>query len=204
MRRRIGIVERMADQFHFDADTYLDMVHSEVADYEELQETIAAATGEVVAGTILELGTGTGETLRHVVARHPDARVIGIDENDGMLAVARGVVPGADLRIGMLQDPLPQGPFDLVFSALAVHHLDGDEKAALFREVATRLTPGGRFVLGDVVVPDDAGDIVVPLDEGYDKPSRVDEQLQWLIDAGLRPTVRWARRDLAVIVADRP
>lgn len=194
----------MPDQFHFHAETYLDMVHAEVPDYEELQETIAAATGEVSATSILELGTGTGETLRHVVARHPDARVIGIDENDGMLAVARGIVPDADLRVGMLQDPLPEGPFDLVFSALAVHHLDGDEKAALFRAVANHLTPGGRFVLGDVVVPDDAGDIVVPLDEGYDKPSRVNEQLQWLADAGLRPTVRWARRDLAVMVADRP
>ncbi len=50
--------------------------------------------------------------------------------------------PAADLRVARLQDPLPAGPFDLVFSALAVHHLDPTEKATLFREVAARLQPG--------------------------------------------------------------
>ena len=37
----------MADQFHFDPDTYLDMVRSEVPDYEQLQDVVADATGEV-------------------------------------------------------------------------------------------------------------------------------------------------------------
>ncbi len=193
----------MGEQFHFDPDTYLDMVRSEVPAYEELQEAIARAAAEVGASAILELGTGTGETLRRVMTRHPAATVIGIDENDGMLAVARGMVPQADLRVAKLQDPLPRGPFDLVFSALAVHHLDGSEKVALFRQVADRLTPGGRFVLGDVVVPEDSADVIVPLDEGYDKPSRADEQLRWLADAGLTATAVWARRDLVVLVADR-
>jgi tRNA (cmo5U34)-methyltransferase len=192
----------MAEQFHFDPDTYLDMVRAEVPDYEEFQDAVAECAAEVAAATILELGTGTGETLRRVVARHPSARVRGIDESDAMLAVARTLVPGADLRVGRLQDPLPDGPFDLVISALAVHHLDAAEKATLFREVAGRLKPGGRFVLGDVVVPDDPADVVTPLDEGYDMPSPAVDQLRWLADAGLEAALRWSRRDLAVIVAD--
>ena len=85
-----------------------------------------------------------------------------------------------------------------MISALAVHHLDPAEKAALFREIAARLTPGGRFVLGDVVVPDDPADVVTPLDEGYDMPSPAADQLQWLADAGLTAALRWSRRDLAV------
>jgi tRNA (cmo5U34)-methyltransferase len=178
-------------------------VRSEVPDYEEFQQAVADCAAEVPADAILELGTGTGETLRRVVARHPSARATGIDESDGMLAAARTLVPGAELRVARLQDPLPAGPFDLVFSALAVHHLDPTEKATLFREVAARLQPGGRFVLGDVVVPDDPADVVTPLDEGYDMPSPAREQLQWLADAGLTPALRWSRRDLAVIVADR-
>ncbi len=168
----------MAEQFHFDPDTYLDMVRAEVPDYEQLQEIVADAAAELPAGTILDLGTGTGETLRRVAGRHPTARFVGIDESNGMLAVARKVVPGADLRVARLQDALPEGPFDLVVSALAVHHLDASEKAALFRKVAARLAPGGRFVL------------------------RVDEQLQWLRDAKLTATLRWRHRDLAVMVGD--
>jgi len=34
-------------------------------------------------------------------------------------------------------------------------------------------------------------------------PSRVDEQLEWLLAAGLRPAVVWSFRDLAVLIADR-
>jgi len=193
----------MGDQFHFHPESYLELVQSEVPDYEILQETLADAGAEVTASDILDLGTGTGETLRRVAVRHPDARLVGFDESESMLEAARTAVPAADLRVGRLQDPLPEGPFDLIVSALAIHHLDGDEKANLFRRVAERLSPGGRFVLADVVVPDDPADAITPLDEGYDLPSRVEEQLEWLRDADLAPTLRWNRRDLAVIVADR-
>ena len=143
-----------------------------------MQAVIADAAREVTATTILDLGTGTGETLRYVTKRHPTARLIGVDESSAMLAAARRLLPAADLRVARLQDPLPEGPFDLVVSALAVHHLDASEKADLFRRVAARLVLGGRFVFGDVIVPDDPGDVVTPIDGTYDRPSRADEQLQ--------------------------
>jgi tRNA (cmo5U34)-methyltransferase len=192
----------MADQFHFHPDSYLELVRSELPDYEVLQDAVAEAAAEVEASSILDLGTGTGETLRRVAARHPNARLVGVDESDGMLALARAALPSAELRVGRLQDALPDEPFDLVVSALAIHHLDANEKADLFRRIARQLAPGGRFVLADVIVPDDPADAIAPLEPGYDLPSRIDEQLQWLGDARLSPRLRWNRRDLAVIVAD--
>ena len=188
-------------QFHFHPDEYLALMRSELPAYERLQDEAAAATGRG-ATRLLELGTGTGETARRVLARHPGAALVGIDASADMLAAAK--LPGADLRVSRLEDPLPDGPFDLVFSALAVHHLDGAAKADLFRRVTAVLEPGGRFVLADVVVPDDPADAVTPLSPGYDMPSRADEQLEWLREAGLDPLVAWAERDLAVIVALRP
>jgi tRNA (cmo5U34)-methyltransferase len=188
-------------QFHFHPDAYLELMLSEMPDYLRLQDEAAAATG-TGAARLLELGTGTGETARRVLARHPGAALTGIDASADMLAVAREVLPGADLRESRLQDPLPAGPFDLVFSVLAVHHLDGEGKADLFARVADVLEPGGRFVLGDVVVPDDPADAITPLSPSYDLPSRVEEQLIWLSDAGFDASVAWAARDLAVIVAE--
>jgi tRNA (cmo5U34)-methyltransferase len=192
-------------QFHWDPDTYLDLVHAEVPEYERLQQETAAATG-AQGNRLLELGTGTGETARRVLARHPSAVLIGVDASAQMLAHARVALPPelVDLRPARLEDPLPEGPFDTVFTALAVHHLDGPGKADLFRRIADVLQPGGRFVLGDVVVPEDPADVVTPLDGEIDKPSTVADQLRWLEAAGLRARLAWADRDLAVMVGESP
>ena len=146
---------------------------------------------------------GTGVTAQRVLAEHPGARLVGIDESSDMLDHARRAFPAADLRAARLEDPLPHGPFDLVVSALAVHHLDGPGKADLFRRVARVVVPGGRVVVGDVVVPEDPADAVTPIDGDYDKPSSAADQLCWLREAGFRAHIAWAEADLAVLVGDR-
>jgi tRNA (cmo5U34)-methyltransferase len=191
-------------QFHFDPTSYLELITGEVPAYRRLQETIADATVGRDVDRVLDLGTGTGETARAVLARHPGARLIGIDENDDMLAAARDALPRTDLRVLRLEDALPEGPFDVVVSALAVHHLEGTGKADLFRRVTRVLRPGGRFVLGDVVVPVDPADAITPLDAAYDRPSPLGVQLDWLRDAGFTVDVIWTEHDLAVVAADRP
>jgi tRNA (cmo5U34)-methyltransferase len=193
-------------QFHFDPETYLAMVLSEVPDYERLQDEVAAASAGRAVARALDLGAGTGETSRRVLAAHPAAVLVALDESDGMLAAAREHLPAdrVDFVVGRLEDPLPGGPFDLVVSALAVHHLDGPGKLDLFARVAGVLAPGGRFVLADIVVPDDPADIVTPVEDEYDQPSRLPDQLTWLRQAGLSPTVTWHHLDLAVLAADRP
>ena len=86
-----------------------------------------------------------------------------------MLAPGRDALAGREvtLEVGRLEDGLPQGCFDLVFTALAVHHLDGAGKAELFTRIAKLLADGGRFVLADVVPPVDGrggGDAALPAD----------------------------------------
>ena len=190
-------------QWHWDPKTYLENMLAEVPAYPELQEQTARAAADVEATTILELGIGTGETTRRVLASHAGARVVAIDSSEEMLDHAREAFPGVDLRLARLQDPLPDGPFDLVVSALAVHHLDGPGKQDLFRRIAAALAPGGTFVLADVVVPENKEDVVTPIDWEYDLPDRVDDQLEWLRAAGLDAETVWAYKDLAVIRATR-
>jgi tRNA (cmo5U34)-methyltransferase len=191
-------------QWHWDPETYLQNMLAEVPSYPDLQEQTAKAAADVPAHTILELGIGTGETAKRVLAAHPEARLVAIDSSAEMLERARTVVPQADLRLAQLQDPLPDGPFDLVVSALAVHHLDGPGKQDLFRRIAAVLEPGGTFVLADVVVPENDEDVVTPIDWEYDLPDRVDDQLAWLRGAGLDAEAVWSYKDLAVMRATRP
>ena len=88
-------------------------------------------------------------------------------------------------------------------SALAVHHLDATGKRDLFARVAEVLARGGRFVLGDVVVPERPEDALIELTEGFDVPDSTDDQLAWLEAVALAPRVVWSQGDLAVIVGDR-
>jgi tRNA (cmo5U34)-methyltransferase len=192
-------------QFHFDPATYMDLMREEIPAYERLQEAVADACADLPVRSVLDLGTGTGETLARVLARHPGCQAVGVDENAEMLGAAAERLGGGsvELRVADLAAPLPDGPFDVVTSALAVHHLDGPGKAALFAQVASVLVPAGRFVLGDVVIPADPADAVTPLSDDFDRPSTLADQLQWLAEAGFEAAPVWSERDLVVVRADR-
>ena len=82
------LTEALHWQYHFDASSYADEIREDLPFYDALQDSLAGASGSG-ARRILELGTGTGETARRLLARHPDAELVGIDENEQMLAVAR-------------------------------------------------------------------------------------------------------------------
>jgi tRNA (cmo5U34)-methyltransferase len=202
--------------YEFDPDTYAELMRTDIPAYPRLQEAVAAAGADAGGdggggasrgvSRILDLGTGTGETVAVVLARHPGASAVGVDKNERMLGAARARLAGlpVELEVANLVDPLPAGPFDLVVSVLAVHHLEGPDKAALFARIAGVLRPGGRFVLGDVVIPVDPADAVTPGLEGHDRPSTVADQLRWLADAGFDAAEVWSEHDLAVLRADRP
>jgi tRNA (cmo5U34)-methyltransferase len=117
----------------------------------------------------LELGVGTGETAWVVLAVHPGVRLVGIDESEPMLALARDRFPTADLRVERLEDPLPEGSYDLVISAPFITSTTPRNRTCSV--ASTQLRSGGRFVLADVVVPDDPEDAVTPIGPPHDKPS---------------------------------
>jgi tRNA threonylcarbamoyl adenosine modification protein (Sua5/YciO/YrdC/YwlC family) len=193
----------LGGQFHFRPETYEDEIREDVPAYDELQEILVAVSGDGPR-RILELGTGTGTTAALLLRRHPEATLVGIDASAAMLEAARARLPGDRIELckGRLEDELPSGPFDLVASALCVHHLDAEQKADLFRRVRERLLPRGRFVLADLVVPEDPAHATTPMTPGFDKPSPLDDQLRWLTEAGLAVRHVWEHRDLAVVAAD--
>ena len=194
-------------QNHFEPDSYLEFVRLEIPEYDELEETVAEAASTSATARILDLGAGTGETARRVLERHPGASIVLVDSSAEMLAAAREALAEdrvESVLVQRLEDPLPPGPFDLVVSALAVHHLESADKQVLFERIAGVLKPGGRFVLADVIVPRDPWLASTPVISEFDRPDRLDDQLAWMGEAGLEPSVLWTNGDLAVIAARRP
>lgn len=199
-----NLMRALKGHYHFHAASYEEVV-AEIPGYDELQRRVAEASGRG-ARRILELGTGTGATAQLLLARHPEASLLGIDESPEMLGAARRRLPAerVELYQGRLQEGLPAGPFDLVVSALCLHHLDATEKATLFARIAQVLAAGGRVVIGDLVVPRAPAARRTPTTPGFDRPSSVAEQLEWLAVAGLEPELVWEQDDLAVFAGTAP
>jgi SAM-dependent methyltransferase len=98
-------------------------------------------------GTALDAACGTGR-YSTFLAGHGHT-VIGIDQSDAMLALARQKLPAADFRHGDLTAlPLPAGSVDTVVCALALVHVP--DLSPAMREFARVLRPGGRLVISDV------------------------------------------------------
>jgi tRNA (cmo5U34)-methyltransferase len=104
---------------------------------------------------VLDLGAGYGIVTATVLAAFPRAQVTLLDFSDAMLSHARArLAPHAgQLRYvhGDLSapgwEPAPAHSFDAVVSAAAFHNLrDPARMAALFREIAAVLVPGGAFL----------------------------------------------------------
>ena len=174
--------------------------------YDELQQAVADATDELEAARILDLGAGTGETARRVLEKHPGARVVLVDASAKMLAAAREALAADRIEqivVRRLEEPLPDGPFDLIVSALAIHHLESAGKRLLFRRIGELLADGGRFVMADVFAPDNPERAATSTSSPLDHPDRLDVQLRWLSEAGLEPRVVWASGEFAVIAGER-
>lgn len=174
-------------QFHWKPETYLDRIRAEVPRYDELQEEAIAAIPFSPA-RVLELGMGTGETTRRLIEAHPEAWVIGLDASPEMVFRAREMYD--DVQLARIEDPLPDGPWDLVIGVLSIHHLTSEQKKALFRRVREQ---SRSLVIGDVVQADVQ---VAPLDPGYDFPETAADLAEWC-----GGEICWHADDLAVIRA---
>jgi tRNA (cmo5U34)-methyltransferase len=161
----------------------------------------------------LDLGSGDGRMIALVRSHHPEARAIGLDASEPMLARAAdrfAADPLVELRAHELGMPLPvEGPFDAVVSGLAIHHLEDERKRSLFGEVQTLLVPGGAFANLDLVSSASAQiherfrhEIGRAEDDPSDRLAGLGEQLSWLRDAGFSEVdchFKWL--ELALLVA---
>jgi ubiquinone/menaquinone biosynthesis C-methylase UbiE len=122
---------------------YFDRIHNGVLDLVHVN---------TAPRCIVDVGCGTGRLLRKAHERWPDAQLIGVDPAEGMVSVARRLMPGSVFMVGPAESiPLPDASADLVFSTASFHHWQDQQQG--IGEIRRILRPGGQFLLVDIVIP---------------------------------------------------
>lgn len=101
--------------------------------------------------SILDLGSGTGDMLRRF-ERAGASRLVGLDESEGMLKVARKLSRDCS-RIEYIHSSIDSNlaveeEFDIVISCIAFHHFP--DSSGLLEEIHRILKPGGRLYICDL------------------------------------------------------
>jgi tRNA (cmo5U34)-methyltransferase len=146
----------------YDAD--MDLMHPNRPRMVDVMLDVLAAA-EHKPTTVLDLGSGTGFLLQRLLVRFPGIRVVAVDGARSMLDLARArlgdLAARVEYRIGDFRTLAELcrdiASFDAVTSSFALHHLDPEAKATLFRTVHDLIHAGGWFLNGDVILAEDDG-----------------------------------------------
>jgi SAM-dependent methyltransferase len=197
--------------------------------YEEMVDAAAAALTALQrrARLVVDLGIGSGALAARCAAVAPGARIVGVDNDEGMLALAkkrlgnRLTVVSGDFRSA----PLPA--CDAVTASFALHHVPTRQgKAALYRRCFAALRAGGLLVNADCCVASnprlrakDRDAWRMHLQRWYSGPRsagflkawakedvyfRLEDEVALLRSAGFCVDVPWRRDAFAVIVGTKP
>lgn len=171
--------------------------------------SVSLLASEEKVPNILDIGAGTGILSEFAAKKFTEANFTLIDLSDKMLDIAK-------LRFGnnqnvnyIIADYLNfdfKEKYDIIISALSIHHLEDEKKKLLYKKLYSILKPKGIFVNADQVRSnsnyiellnkskwrtsvENSGllkeEILSAFDRvKLDKESTLDEQLAWLKEAG--------------------
>ncbi len=178
---------------------------------------------------VLDLGCGTGVLTFVVLHAFPQARGVAFDLTANMLAEAGRTLARFGERVIFRQgdfgcDDLG-GPFDLVVSGLAIHHLDDPGKRRLYQRIFAALAPGGVFLNREIVLgatpaltasyeqlwrgfAERSGELDETWFRNYfeeDRPAAIEDQLGWLREAGFADVgCHWQYLNFAIFGGRKP
>lgn len=114
--------------------------------FAEWAPKLADALEPMPQGLVLDVACGTGVLGRELARRLGPGRVCGVDRNEGMLAVARGILPDVDWRVGRAEElPFESESCAAVGSQFGLMFFE--DRAKALSEMWRVLAPGGRLAV---------------------------------------------------------
>jgi ubiquinone/menaquinone biosynthesis C-methylase UbiE len=160
--------------FHYQTDGYLSDRSARL--YEFQVEALFAGTADAMrrrafvplakfldsreTPTLLDIGAGTGRFLSFAKSARPDWKAIALDLSEPYLKRARAALRGQSdvefIAAPAEAMPLPDASVDAAVSIYVFHELPPKIRAAVAKEIARVLKPGGIFVLAETIQTGDA------------------------------------------------
>jgi trans-aconitate methyltransferase len=219
----------VAAHLGIDLREYDVRIRTFIPGYEEMLDVAAGAMDlAVTAPCVLDLGIGSGALSQRVLRVRPRARIVGIDSDPGMLALAARRLGGRLTPVeGDFSRALADGRrFDAITASFALHHVRTKrQKASLYARCFAALEPQGVLVNADCCLSaspqlqrDDRAFWRVHLERSYERAGAerflrawaredvyftLDDELGMLKAAGFEVDVVWRRRSFAVIVGTK-
>lgn len=208
--------KRMADirsNFSQRTKEYDVWIRKVIPRYDEMLDALISCitVNEGTKPRAIDLGCGTGALSERLLNVHPDMELTCLDMTESMLQLAKERMSGRGNVRYMLSDLYDfefDGPYDVVISALALHHLVTDEdKKMVYRKIFDALARGGSFYNGDVVLASDdemqrrymriwtefmyqglpreeVDSVVLPRHYSEDSPAKLIDHLRWMNEVG--------------------
>ena len=119
-----------------------------------VKQALVEAAAVPAGATVLDLGCGTGTMTVWLKQQHPEARVIGLDADPGILAIAREKAARTGVDVEFVEAnaadiPLLEHSVQRVVSSMFFHHLLPDQKAQVLAEVFRVLEVDGELHISD-------------------------------------------------------
>ena len=171
----------MAEMLDLDAEVLHDF-HSEVFGWVR-----SAAPARPV---VIDLGAGTGTGSIALARELPEATVIAVDRDPGMLAAIRAKSERVRTVEADLDGPWPAlGPADVVWASASMHHMSDPGYAVA--QAKALLRPGGVFVVSEL----EGFPRFLPPGEGADLEQRChDVMAEIRVEHGMHMSEDWAAR----------
>ncbi len=144
-------IEKVKDRFNLVAQKYDEQRRFFIPCFDDYYQTSISFLAKIRFdfNSILDLGAGTGLLTKFLYDKYPKAKFTLVDVSEQMIDVARQRFESMDNFSFIIDDyskKLPSNQFDLIASALSIHHLENDSKSVLYSNIYNKLPDNGCFI----------------------------------------------------------
>ena len=198
-----------------------------------LLELLAAIVSDnyIEGKYILDLGCGSGLVEKQIIEKLPNAKFVGVDASEVMLAKARERI-SKDQLITVKHDleqinslSIPSVEYQIAITSFALHEISSEAKKKIFQFIYNNIIKNGFYILVDrfkidaqnlktgyssqwknTVHPEWKGDLsfeeyTAKMSDKEDSPDTLEDQLKWLRQIGFKTDCLQLELDRALVFA---